>query len=341
LPTDGSVVLSGNCTDADPGDSIFYSLQPPSPTHGTLQILSGSSVLYTPVPGTPAGTTDSFGYSATDNHSLPVHVTIQIKVTSPGADTFASADEATATEPVVASVTTTQSGGVNIDERQVTSSPPTGYFLLNQEFDITAPPATDASHPLQLAFTIDASQVPAGPVTVFRDGTAVPLCNGGPGVASPDPCVASSLVDSNTGDLQITVLSTHASLWNFGVSAGYDFHGFFHPVDNLPTLNVAKAGSSIPVKFSLGGDQGLDVLAPATPDAGSPASKVTACDASAGTDAVEQTGTANQSSLTYDAIADQYIYVWKTDKQWAGTCRQLQVKLNDDTTYAANFKLTK
>ena len=33
----------------------------------------------------------------------------------------------------------------------------------------------------------------------------------------------------------------------------------------------------------------------------------------------------------------QDIYVWKTDKAWAGTCRQLDVKLNDGTTHSAKF----
>ncbi len=52
----------------------------------------------------------------------------------------------------------------------------------------------------------------------------------------------------------------------------YEFSGFFTPVDNLPTLNSVKAGSAIPVKFSLNGFQGLDILA-----AGSPASQTIAC----------------------------------------------------------------
>ena len=43
----------------------------------------------------------------------------------------------------------------------------------------------------------------------------------------------------------------------------YDFGGFFSPVDNPDVLNRAKAGSAIPVKFSLGGDQGLDIFAEA------------------------------------------------------------------------------
>ncbi len=56
---------------------------------------------------------------------------------------------------------------------------------------------------------------------------------------------------------------------------------------------------------------------------------------------IEETVTAGSSSLNYDAAADQYIYVWKTDKNWAGTCRQLQVKLADGMQYVANFKFTK
>ena len=28
-------------------------------------------------------------------------------------------------------------------------------------------------------------------------------------------------------------------------------------------------------------------------------------------------------SLSYDPLADVYTYVWKTDKPWKGTCRQL------------------
>jgi hypothetical protein len=41
----------------------------------------------------------------------------------------------------------------------------------------------------------------------------------------------------------------------------YDWTGFFSPVDNPEVdTNKAKAGSTIPVKFSLGGDQGLDIF---------------------------------------------------------------------------------
>ena len=53
----------------------------------------------------------------------------------------------------------------------------------------------------------------------------------------------------------------------------YNFAGFFQPVDNLPTFNSVKAGQSIPVKFSLSGDQGLNIFA-----AGYPKSEKIACE---------------------------------------------------------------
>jgi hypothetical protein len=115
-------------------------------------------------------------------------------------------------------------------------------------------------------------------------------------------------------------------------SVNYNFAGFFQPVDNLPTFNAVKAGQAIPVKFSLSGDQGLDVLA-----SGYPQSQQVTCDASAPQDGIDETLTAGNSSLSYDASTDTYTYVWKTNKAWANTCRQLVVKLNDGTIHRANF----
>jgi hypothetical protein len=112
----------------------------------------------------------------------------------------------------------------------------------------------------------------------------------------------------------------------------YNFTGFFQPVDNLPTLNVAKAGNSIPVKFSLAGFQGLDIFL-----SGYPVSQQVACDTNAPLSTIEQTVTAGGSSLSYDTASDQYIYVWKTEKAWAGTCRQLVVVLKDGSIHTANF----
>jgi len=115
----------------------------------------------------------------------------------------------------------------------------------------------------------------------------------------------------------------------------YNFAGFFQPVDNLLAWNGAKAGSAIPVKFSLSGNQGQGIF-----KAGYPRTIAIACDSCALISDVEETVTAGQSSLSYDASKDQYNYVWKTDKSWNG-CRKLQVKFIDEEEYKANFKFTK
>jgi len=116
----------------------------------------------------------------------------------------------------------------------------------------------------------------------------------------------------------------------------YLFNGFFQPVDNPPNLNVLKAGQGVPVKFSLSGDKGLNIFAP-----GYPLSTRITCDTSESQDAIEQTVSSGSSSLAYDPTTDTYSYVWKTDKGWAGTCRQLVVKLVDGTFHYADFKFTK
>jgi hypothetical protein len=138
--------------------------------------------------------------------------------------------------------------------------------------------------------------------------------------------VVIKVTDKDHGTGSNTV--THTVIYNFG--------GFFGPVDNLPAINLANAGSAIPVKFTLGGNKGLNIFA-----SGYPKSEVIVCNSAATVNGSEETRTAGASSLAYDASTGQYIYVWKTDKAWAGTCRQFVIKLNDGTFHRANFMFTK
>jgi hypothetical protein len=114
----------------------------------------------------------------------------------------------------------------------------------------------------------------------------------------------------------------------------YGFTGFFQPVDNLPTTNAVKAGAAVPVKFSLGGDRGLNVVV-------SGYAQLVQCTTGSRIDPVEQTVTAGSSSLSYDATTAQYSYVWKTDKAWANSCREFQLKLDDGEVYTARFAFSK
>jgi CSLREA domain-containing protein len=113
--------------------------------------------------------------------------------------------------------------------------------------------------------------------------------------------------------------------------ASFNFMGFFDPVRNPPVLNEMNAGRSVPLRFSLGGDQGLAIFA-----AGYPRSRQIQCTTSTPVDNVEGTTTA-ASSLSYDPITGIYTYVWKTEKSWAGTCRQVSVQFIDGQTYLLNF----
>ncbi|HKP46810.1 MAG TPA: PxKF domain-containing protein [Pyrinomonadaceae bacterium] len=164
-------------------------------------------------------------------------------------------------------------------------------------------------------------------------------------VTATDSCSSSVTVNSAPASGSVFPVGTttvnataddgagHISHCSFTVTVQYNFAGFFQPVDNLPVLNIVQAGRAIPVKFSLSGNKGLGIFAP-----GSPSSGPIPCNSSDPATDLEQTVTAGGSSLSYDPSSDQYIYVWKTEAGWAGTCRQLVVQLNDGSIYRANFK---
>jgi Tol biopolymer transport system component len=118
----------------------------------------------------------------------------------------------------------------------------------------------------------------------------------------------------------------------FTVTVLFDFAGFFQPVNNFPALNSVKAGQAVPLKFSLSGNKGLDILS------GLPTSSQIQCDASEPGPVIEETLSAGGSSLSYDFAADQYSYIWKTNKAWKETCRILVVKLDDGSEHLAKFR---
>ncbi|HEY9088210.1 MAG TPA: ExeM/NucH family extracellular endonuclease [Anaerolineaceae bacterium] len=113
----------------------------------------------------------------------------------------------------------------------------------------------------------------------------------------------------------------------------FDWNGFFQPVDNLPTVNVVKAGSAVPIKFSLGGNYGLNIFMP-----GYPLSYRVSCGTGQTLDTIEETVTAGNSSLVYDASSGRYQYVWKTQKSYAGTCRMFSTVLIDGSVHTALFR---
>jgi hypothetical protein len=98
-------------------------------------------------------------------------------------------------------------------------------------------------------------------------------------------------------------------------------------------VNVAKAGSAIPVIFGLGGNQSLNIFA-----TGSPKSQLVSCDSTDPVDGIDQTASPGAATLSFDPGSGHYQYVWKTDKAWAGTCRQFVMLLRDGTVQRASFQ---
>lgn len=174
------------------------------------------------------------------------------------------------------------------------------------------------------------------------NSTATSMAVSYPAVTAADNCSTATITSSpasgsvfpvgtTTVNATATDSAGNSSSCSFTVTVLYNFTGFFSPVGNEPTLNAVNAGRAIPVKFSLSGDKGLNIFA-----ANNPYSISLNCDTNDPGVDVTETLTAGGSSLGYSP--DQYIYVWKTESSWAGTCRQLVLTLNDGSVHVANFK---
>jgi hypothetical protein len=204
----------------------------------------------------------------------------------------------------------------------------------NGSFTVTVVDTTPPS--LNLPSNINETASSNSQAVVTYSATATDLVDGAVPVNCTPASGSSFPVGPTTVNCSATDAAGNTANGSFTVTVTYSFTGFFQPIDNNSVYNVVKAGSGIPVKFSLRGNQGLNVFA-----AGYPKSANIPCNASSPLDQIEATVTAGGSSLSYDASADQYTYVWKTEKGWGGTCRQLQVKLADGATKTANFNFTR
>ncbi|HEY8193401.1 MAG TPA: S8 family serine peptidase, partial [Gaiellaceae bacterium] len=151
------------------------------------------------------------------------------------------------------------------------------------------------------------------------------------------PCVLVAQIVHITGVGDCTITASQAGDANFNAApdvsrtfrTAWPFAGFFDPIG--AGMNLKQGGSTVPVKFSLGGDRGMAILA-----GGSPGSQQINCSTSAPIGDVEPGETPGNSSLTFGG--DRYHVNWKTEREWGGTCRQLVVVLADNTQHRAYFR---
>jgi endoglucanase len=255
-PPTGVVAAAGDGTAAvswqapvDHGSSAIssYRVTPHDQTAGSDRaavVATGSS---TTVTGLTNGHVYTFSATAVNNagtsasSSASNAVTPQAGYPTPAAATAtASTDQTTTvstgndpaatggTSTLVTVPTGTTGGTVTVGQTGTNEPAPIGYLFGGVQVDIAAP-AASAANPLTLVFTTTppADQAPPpDPATlasteIYRaEGTGLPTlvpdCNGAPGQAQPDPCVASRQYVSINGqtDIRLTVLSSSASHWN-------------------------------------------------------------------------------------------------------------------------------
>ena len=205
--------------------------------------------------------------------------------------------------------------------------------------DLNRPPTVDAGGPYAV--------VEGGSVTVSATGTdpdgdaltyAWDLDGNGtfekPGASFVFSAAGIQAPATRTFSVQVSDPDGATGTDTATVSVVWAFDGFGPPLNSSGGINAANAGSTIPVKFSLGGNQGLAIF-----EAGYPASASYDCGSTPPTDA--STPAASSESLNYVKGADQYTFAWKTDKSWAGTCRVLILVLRDGTVHTAAVQFSK
>jgi hypothetical protein len=158
-------------------------------------------------------------------------------------------------------------------------------------------------------------------------GSGVATCNGTVPNGSP--------VDtSGLGPHSFTVTATdkagNSVSKTVTYNVGYSFKGFLWPVKNPPKANRWKAGVPVPIRFSLNGFRGSRPEAEGYP-------RSTRC-GGGDTDVI---GSKRHPVFDYSRRLDQYLLIWKTDRRWAGKCREFTLKLDDGTVHTARFEFVK
>ena len=181
-----------------------------------------------------------------------------------------------------------------------------------------------------------------GTFLVGSSGSFTAVCSDGPvGSGVTSGCPATGTVNTSkpgpaTQAFTLTDIAGNSSTAGLAYRVQWAFAGFFSPVNNPATVNLVKAGSAVPVKFSL---QDATGYVGALGNVSTVDWQSISCPS--GVAATTVVGTdATLSSLTYDATANQYVYVWKTPKSLAASCQRLTVVLADSTSHTALFQFT-
>jgi hypothetical protein len=217
--------------------------------------------------------------------------------------------------PVGAQLDTSQSGTYSFSATAIDNA-----FAVSTKtvtYTIVAPPLVSIVSPSDGASYMLGSSLVADYVCYPQPRHLQETCTGD----APD---GNSLDTSIVGAKTFTVVSTDAlGQTTTRVSrylVVYPFTGFDSPVSAGGVVDGVKAGQGIPLKFSLGGNRGIGVVA------GISWQQVSCTDGSSPGQPVAGTG-----NLSYSASTGRYLDVVTTDLSWKGSCRTLTLRLADTT----------
>jgi hypothetical protein len=151
---------------------------------------------------------------------------------------------------------------------------------------------------------------------------------GGP--TGPVTLTCSGATD-RAGNAQASPVSVQITVTGNTDGGGFRFGGFRPPVAGNGAVNRVRPGMIIPVRFTLGGYQGMHVLA-----AGYPASAYSQCSGTPDPSTLQRANWPWAAVLRYDRPTETYGFLWFTSPRWTG-CRTLVLKFSDGSTALAYF----
>lgn len=164
-------------------------------------------------------------------------------------------------------------------------------------------------------------------------GSGVATCNG--------PVANGAAIDTSTIGAKTFRVDTADNAGNTRTASApyrvvYGFSGFGAPVDAAPTVNAAKAGRTIPLKFRVTAANGTGIT-------NLTAVRVTvaslACATGATVDDLEEYASGN--SGLQNLGNGFYQFNWSTPSSYAQSCKTLSVDLGDGVARSALFRFTR
>lgn len=196
----------------------------------------------------------------------------------------------------------------------------------------TTAPAVDLRSPLEGAvYLLEEDVVADYGCADEPEGSGLASCVG---TVADGAAVDTSSVGERSFRVDASDVAGNTALARTVYRVVYEFEGFLWPVRNRPYANRWVAGVPVPIRFELGGEQGLDVVEDGWPQV---------AEIPCGSHEEPASGEPAHHprwfrELVFRKRRARYVFLWRTRRDWAGSCRQFILRLDDGTVRRADFE---